>query len=118
MVVDTLGMDALMLPDLQFHFHDADAEWIMSYAYNLASYIFRNNNPIKEGDTIDSIYKGELVEEIQWTCSYKNALVKPERMVIDIFSWGENAVEMEEEETEADNSNLCGLPALVFPEVE
>ncbi len=114
LVVDTLGMDALMLPDLQFHFHDADAEWIMSYAYNLASYIFRNNNPIKEGDTIDSIYKGELVEEIQWTCSYKNALVKPERMVIDIFM-GENAVEMGEEETEADNSTFAGFLLLSSP---
>lgn len=114
MVVDTLGMNTLMLPDLQFHFHDADAGWIMSYAYNLASYIFRNNNPIKEGDTIDSIHNGELVKEIQWTCSYRNALVKPARMVIDIFM-GENAAEVEEEESEADNSSFAGFLFLSSP---
>lgn len=108
MVVDTLGMDVLLLPDLQFHFQGIQPEGIISYAYNLASYIFKNNNPIKEGDTIDSMKDGELAEEIQWRCSYRNALVRPTRMVIDIFM-GENAVETEEEEADADNSSCAGF---------
>lgn len=108
MVVDTLGMGTLLLPDLQYHFQGIEPGWIISYAYNLASYIFKNNNPIKEGDTIDSIDDGELVEGIQWTCSYRNALVKPSRMVIDIFM-GENGVEAEEEEVATDNSSCAGF---------
>ena len=108
MVVDTLGMGALLLPDLQFHFQGIQPEWIISYAYNLASYIFKNNNPIKEGDTIDSMADGELAEEVQWTCSYRNALVKPARMVIDVFM-GENAGETEEEEEDAENSSCAGF---------
>ncbi len=84
MMVDTLGMSTLFLPDLQYHFHGMDPNWVVNHAYNLASYIFDRENPIKNNDTIDGIVNGNIAAEIQWKCHYENALIQPVREVIDI----------------------------------
>ena len=39
MLVDTLGMNTLFLPDLQYHFRGLDPNWIVNHAYNVASYL-------------------------------------------------------------------------------
>ena len=85
MIVDTLGMSTLFLPDLQYHFHGMDPNDIVTHAYNMASYIFENENPIKNGDTIDSIENGKMNIEVQWKCHYEDALVQPARQVIDVY---------------------------------
>lgn len=85
MIVDTLGMSTLFLPDLQYHFHSMDPNQVVNHAYNVASYILENNNPIKNGDTIDSISDWEMNREIQWKCHYEEALVQPARQVIDVY---------------------------------
>lgn len=84
MIVDTLGMSTLFLPDLQYHFHSMDPNQVVNHAYNMASYIFENDNPIKNKDTIDSISNGEMNMQIQWQCHYEEALVQPARQVIDV----------------------------------
>lgn len=84
MLVDTVGMSTLFLPDLQYHFHDMDPNWIVNHAYNIASYIFDNNNPIKGGDHIDGIVNGQFDQDVQWKCHYEEALIQPVREVIDI----------------------------------
>ena len=38
MLIDTVGMSTLFLPDLQYHFHDMDPNWVVNHAYNAASY--------------------------------------------------------------------------------
>ena len=45
MLIDTLGMNTLFLPDLQYHFHDMDPNWVVNHAYNVASYILEHDNP-------------------------------------------------------------------------
>lgn len=85
MIVDTLGMSTLFLPDLQYHFHGMDPNDIVTHAYNMASYTFENENPIKNGDTIDSIENGKMSIEVQWKCHYEDALVQPARQVIDVY---------------------------------
>ena len=65
-VVDTLGLSLLYIEDLQYHFHDMDPNWIVNHAYNLASYLLNNDNPMKDGDTIDGIRNGMIVQDIQW----------------------------------------------------
>ena len=52
MLIDTVGMSTLFLPDLQYHFHDLDPNAVVTHAYNLASYILQNDNPIEDGETV------------------------------------------------------------------
>ena len=84
MLVDTLGMSTLFLPDLQYHFHGMDPNSVVNHAYNMLSYIFDNDNPIKSGDNIDGIKDGKMSQEIQWKVQYEDALIQPVRPVIDI----------------------------------
>lgn len=83
-LVDTVGMSTLFLPDLQYHFHGMDPNWVVNHAYHAASYILENDNPIESGETIDGVQDGELCQEIQWKCQYENALIQPCRGVLDI----------------------------------
>ncbi len=83
-IVDTLGLSLLYIEDLQYHFHSMDPNWVVERAYNMASYLLNNNNPMKNGDTIDGIQDGRIVHDIQWSCQYEEALIKPARSVIDI----------------------------------
>ena len=86
MIVDTLGMNLLYLPDLQYHFHGFDPNLIVNHAYCIAAYILCNENPIKNGDTVDSVKpNGEFDRVNMWKCSYENALIQPVREVIDVY---------------------------------
>ena len=83
-VVDTLGLSLLYIEDLQYHFHDIDPNLVVNHAYNLASYLLNNDNPMKDGDTVDGIRNGRIVQDIQWKCQYEDALIQPARAVLDI----------------------------------
>ena len=83
-VVDTLGLSLLYLEDLQYHFHDMDPNWVVNHAYNVASYILANRRPVKDGDTIDGVVDGRINQSIQWKCHFEDAMVKPDRSVLDI----------------------------------
>ena len=76
MVVDTLGMGILFLPDLQYHFHGMDPNWVVNHAYCIASYILSNDNPIKSG---------AISRQVLWKGRYEGALIQPAREVIDIY---------------------------------
>lgn len=84
MMVDTLGMGTLYLPDLQYHFHGMDPNWVINHAYNLLSYIYDNDAPIKDGETIDGIADGRIDKNVYWKCHYEDALIQPMRPVMDI----------------------------------
>lgn len=84
MLVDTLGMSTLNLPDLQYHFHDMEPNWVVNHAYNLLSYIYENNSPIESGETVDGVTDGHMDENVQWKCHYEESLIQPERGVLDI----------------------------------
>lgn len=84
MVVDTLGMYALGLPDVQYHFHGLDPNWVVNHAYNAAAYLFENDVPIRSGETIDGLTDGWIDQKVQWRCQYEDALIQPGRQVLDI----------------------------------
>lgn len=84
MLIDTLGMDTLFLPDLQYHFHGLDPNWVVNHAYNVASYLLTSGNEIESGETVDGIKNGEMDQSIQWKCQYEDALIQPNRPVLDI----------------------------------
>ena len=83
MLVDTLGMSLLFLPDLQYHFHGLDPNLMVNHAYNTALYLLINDNPIETGDTIDGITDGSASPE-RWICRYEESLIQPIREVLDI----------------------------------
>ena len=84
MLIDTVGMSTLFLPDLQYHFHGMDPNLVVNHAYNVASYILENDNPIEDDETIDGIKDGNMSREIQWRCQYEDSLLQPSRAVLDI----------------------------------
>lgn len=84
MMVDTLGMSTLFLPDLQYHFHGMDPNWVVSHAYNVASYLLEYDAPIQDDKTVDGLADGKMSREIQWKCQHENALIQPFRVVLDI----------------------------------
>lgn len=83
-VVDTLGLSLLYIEDIQYHFHGMDPNWVVNHAYNMASYLLENDAPMKDGDTIDGIAEGQIVQNIQWKCHFEDALIAPERAVLDV----------------------------------
>lgn len=85
MLVDSLGMSPLCLPDLQYHFHGMNPNWVVNHAYNLLTYLYDNDNPMKDGDTIDGLTAGNMDREIQWKCQYEEALIQPAREVLDVY---------------------------------
>ena len=85
MLVDTVGMSTLFLPDLQYHFHGMDPNWVVNRAYNLASYVLLNDCPIQSGETVDGVVNGEMSRFAQWKCQYENALIQPSRAVLDVY---------------------------------
>ena len=83
-MVDTIGMSTLFLPDLQYHFHGLNPDDVVNHAYNLLTYIFDNDNPIKPGDHVDGLKDGTMSRDVQWNVQYENSLIQPIREVIDI----------------------------------
>lgn len=84
MMVDSLGMSALYMPDLQYHFHGLNPNSVVNHAYTVLSYIYENENPIENNHTIDGLMDERMCQEIQWKCQYEEALIQPVRDVIDI----------------------------------
>ena len=84
MVVDTVGMSTLYLPDLQYHFHDMDPNWVVNHASNVASYILENDCPIQSGETVDGVENGTISRNVQWKCQLEESLIQPPRPVLDV----------------------------------
>ena len=84
MVVDTVGMSTLFMPDIQYHFHAMDPNQVVNHAYNLAFYLLANDNPIENGESIDGILNGRMCQDIRWYCRYEDALIQPVRTVLDV----------------------------------
>ena len=83
-IVDTFGLYAIGLPDVQYHFRNLDPNHVVNHAYNVASYIYDKNAPIENGETIDGIENGVMNANIRWNCQYEDALIQPTRVVLDI----------------------------------
>ncbi len=78
-VMDTLGLSALGLADLQIHFRKLDPQRVARVLLNTALYLFENGPVIESGHTIAGVEPKQ-----EWLCQYEDALVGPARMVIDL----------------------------------
>lgn len=79
MLMDTLGLAAFGLPDLQCHFHGLDQNRVSQVLWNTAIYIFQHGEVIESGHTVAGITPTD-----KWKCQYEEALVEPKRVVVDL----------------------------------
>jgi hypothetical protein len=78
-VMDTLGLQVFGLPDLQCHCHGIELPRLATYLRNAANYIFERGDVVRDGDTIEGLGPGE-----KWRCLQEEALIPPDRLVIDL----------------------------------
>lgn len=78
-IMDTLGLSAVGLCDLQCHFKNLNTDNVSDILYAYAYYIFDNPNVLDDIETIEGISKND-----KWECKHEVALVGPERVVLDI----------------------------------
>ena len=91
MMVDTVGLHTIGLPDLQYHFHSLKPQAVMKHAYSVASLIYAVGPIMKSGETIDGMDDYGITKEIRWPFQYQQALIEPPRIVMAITP-GEYAV--------------------------
>ena len=77
-LMDSIGLAALGLSDVQCHFFGMDTQEVARVIYNSAHYIFENGDVIQNGHTIQG-----LDESQKWKCQYEDALIAPQRVVLD-----------------------------------
>jgi hypothetical protein len=78
-VIDTLGLHVFGLPDFQCHCHGLELTPLATYLRNAGNYIFERGDVIGDGDTMEGLEPGQ-----RWRCQHEEALIPPERPVIDL----------------------------------
>lgn len=85
MIIDTIGFYVFGGADVQMHFHGLEPNNVVNYVYNIASYQFANEFPIKSGETVDSLDEnGNMQWEPQWKTQYEDSIIQPVRTVLDV----------------------------------
>jgi hypothetical protein len=78
-VMDTLGLAALGVPDLQCHFKGLEAGRVAGFLRGVGTYVFENGDVIGDGNTVQGLEPSQ-----RWACRHEMALIAPARVVIDI----------------------------------
>lgn len=79
MLMDSIGMHALGLPDFQIQFTEMDPGQIAGLLYSYAQYIYDHGSVIEDGNTVEGLETGS-----RWQCVYSHAAVEPRRSVVDV----------------------------------
>lgn len=79
MIMDTLGLNTLGLPDFEIKFSDYDPSITAGLLFKYGSYIFNNGVVIENGNTIQGIQ-----EDQKWKCFLRDSLIGPNRKVFHI----------------------------------
>jgi hypothetical protein len=79
MLMDTLGLAAFGLPDLQCHYRGLVPGEVAAVLANTGCYIFENGDVIENGHTVEGIAAGS-----KWRCQHEEAMLKPSRVVLDL----------------------------------
>lgn len=78
LLMDTLGLASLGLPDMQVLFHGMSPARVAAHLYAVALYTLRNGELVDEGETIEGPTRGT-----EWTARRGQSLVEPARPVFD-----------------------------------
>lgn len=84
-VMDTLGLAAFGLPDLQLDFVGLEPGRVAGFLYAYGDYVFEKGDVIEDGNTVDGPSPGE-----RWRCRHGLSLIEPKRVVVDVHA-GEHA---------------------------
>lgn len=79
LLMDTLGLYVLGLPDVQCHFRDRPPAEIAATLFSTAAYLYAEGDVIADGHTISG--PGDLDRV---SCFKERALLEPSRLVLDI----------------------------------
>lgn len=85
-VIDTLGLVALGIPDLQMHFRGLDPAQVAGVLNGTGHYIFEHGDVIQDGHTLSG-----WSQEQRWICRHESSLIEPSRVVLDINPGAPNA---------------------------
>ncbi|MBP1991496.1 DUF4261 domain-containing protein [Paenibacillus eucommiae] len=77
-LMDTCGLAALGIPDVQCHFYDLSPNEVADSLNDLAYYLFDKGNVIQDGETVG------MTGDQRWRCEHQFALAVPQRYVIDL----------------------------------
>lgn len=77
-LMDTVGLAALGIPDVQCHFYDLNPDEVAGILMNIGYYLFNQGDVISDGETIG------FTEDMRWRCEHQYALAAPHRVVIDL----------------------------------
>lgn len=78
-LMDTVGLAALGLADLQCHFRGLDPEEVSRTLYETGCYMYDAGYVMADGDTV----QGPRTDD-RWRCTHAPALAEPERGVVDL----------------------------------
>jgi len=78
MIMDTLGLSALGIPDLQCHFYDLDPSEVARDLLVISKYLYDQGDIIRDGEAI-----GTSADK-SYLCEHQHALVEPARYVLDL----------------------------------
>lgn len=78
LLMDSLGLAALGLYDIQCHFVELDPNEVSSQLYNIVYYIFNEAPDFENGQTVAGV-NGD-----NWRVQFENSLVAPHRDVLDL----------------------------------
>lgn len=78
LVMDTVGLSALGVPDVQCHFTGLDPDTVAQTLLGAAYYIFDQGDVLQDGQTLGS--SGGR----RWRCEHQASLIAPGRYVIDL----------------------------------
>jgi hypothetical protein len=80
-LMDTVGLHLLGLPDFQIRFANLDEGAIGQALWNYAYYVYEHGDIIADGNTIQG-----LTPQSKWKCERQIAAVAPERVVIHLHT--------------------------------
>lgn len=78
-IMDTLGLHALGLPDLQMHFKHLDASMVARLLDDTAHYLIEKGAVIEAGHSIRGFADGQ-----KFACTFEGSILDPWRLVIEI----------------------------------
>lgn len=79
LLMDTVGLNSIGLPDFQIKFKDCEANEIANLLWNYAYYIYEQGDIIENGNTLEGLVTGS-----KWKCERQVSLLDHERIVINV----------------------------------
>lgn len=77
-IMDTMGLCALGVPDLQCNFVNLDPSQVGILLFEYAEYLLERGDVIRNGHTVQG------VGEQKWVCRHEKSMIDPPRNVIDL----------------------------------